>query len=162
MDGVGGSTQEITWQRYNGVRRSKFIAPGETYEDRAGRRFHGGRTGTGDLWTEITKDLVVREALDELGYEFEETEYFFYVIEYLRYVRLNISPFTADALDAWLTQRYIQEQVHDLVVLSDDIRRERRERVREIQWDRRRPIETDERIIERDREVFIARPPRYY
>lgn len=24
MDGVGGGSQEITWQRYNGVRRSKF------------------------------------------------------------------------------------------------------------------------------------------
>jgi len=139
MDGVGGATQEITWQRYNGVRRSKFIAPGEIYEDRSGRRFHGGRTGTGDLWTEITKDLVVRDALDELGYEYEETEYFFYVIEYLRY-----------------------EQVHDLVVLSEDLRRERRERVREIEWERRRPFESDERIIERDREIIFARPRRYY
>lgn len=24
LDGVGGASQEITWQRYNGVRRSKF------------------------------------------------------------------------------------------------------------------------------------------
>jgi hypothetical protein len=90
LDGVGGATQEITWQRYNGVRRSKFIAPGETYEDRSGRRFHGGRNGHGDVWTEITRDLVVREALDELGYEYEETEFFFYVIEYLRYVSLGL------------------------------------------------------------------------
>jgi hypothetical protein len=93
MDGVGGATQDITWQRYNGVRRSKFIAPGEVYEDRSGRRYFGGRSGSGDVWTEITKDLVVREALEELGYEYEETEYFFYVIEYLRYVSLNLSFF---------------------------------------------------------------------
>lgn len=26
MDGAGGSSQEVTWQRYNGVRRAKFLA----------------------------------------------------------------------------------------------------------------------------------------
>ncbi|KAH0544609.1 hypothetical protein FGG08_001258 [Glutinoglossum americanum] len=141
MDGVGGASQEVTWQRYNGVRRSKFIAPGETYEDRSGRRYYGGRSGSGDVWTEITKDLVVREALEELGYEYEETEFFFYVIEYLRY-----------------------EHVLELVELSEDMRRERHERIREIEWERerRRPFESDERIIERDREVIYARPRRYY
>lgn len=40
----------------------------------------------GDLWTEITKDLVVGDAIRQLGYDFEETEYFFYVLQYLRYV----------------------------------------------------------------------------
>jgi len=107
LDGVGGAAQEITWQRYNGVRRSKFIPAGETYEDRSGRRYHGGRNGHGDVWTEITRDLVVRDALDELGYEYEETEFFFYVIEYLRYVslRLCILPYrctrcTTDSNDA--------------------------------------------------------------
>lgn len=39
-----------------------------------------------DMWTEVTKDLVIREAIEEMGYEFEEAENFFYVIEYLRYV----------------------------------------------------------------------------
>jgi hypothetical protein len=38
------------------------------------------------MWTEITKDLVTRAAIKELGYEFDETEYFYYIIEYLRYV----------------------------------------------------------------------------
>jgi hypothetical protein len=38
------------------------------------------------MWTELTKDLVIREAILERGYEFEETEDHFYVIEYLRYV----------------------------------------------------------------------------
>lgn len=38
------------------------------------------------MWTEVTKDLVIKEAIDEMGYEFEETDEFFYVIEYLRYV----------------------------------------------------------------------------
>jgi hypothetical protein len=38
------------------------------------------------MWTEVTKDLVIKEAVEEMGYEYEETEEFFYVIEYLRYV----------------------------------------------------------------------------
>lgn len=39
------------------------------------------------MWTEITKDLVSEEAIKEVGYEYEETEEFYYVMEYLRYVR---------------------------------------------------------------------------
>jgi hypothetical protein len=39
-----------------------------------------------DMWTEITKDLVIREAIDSMGYSCEETDDFFYVMEYLRYV----------------------------------------------------------------------------
>ena len=38
------------------------------------------------MWTEVTKDLVTKEAIEEMGYEYEETDEFFYVIEYLRYV----------------------------------------------------------------------------
>ena len=103
MDGVGGASAEITWQRYNGVRRSKFIANDdavELYDDRQdGRRPLVPRNGFNDsMWTEITKDLVVREALEELGYEFEETEFFFYVIAYLRYVSLVTDSFS---LEQW-------------------------------------------------------------
>ena len=32
--------------------------------------------------------MVVREAIEELGYDYEETEFFFYVFRYLRYVSL--------------------------------------------------------------------------
>lgn len=39
-----------------------------------------------EMWTEITKDLVIREAIEELGYEYEETDQFFYVMDYLKYV----------------------------------------------------------------------------
>lgn len=39
-----------------------------------------------DMWTEVTKDLVTREAIEECGYEYEETESFFYVMQYLKYV----------------------------------------------------------------------------
>jgi hypothetical protein len=38
------------------------------------------------MWTEVTKDLVIREAIDQMGYSCEETEDFFYVMEYLKYV----------------------------------------------------------------------------
>ena len=96
MDGIGGASQEITWQRYNGVRRSNFVAEDERYgelervEERGldkGRRFVGQRDKRESMWTEITKDLVVREAIEGCGYDFEETEFFYYVMEYLRYVR---------------------------------------------------------------------------
>jgi len=148
MDGVGGGGQEVTWQRYNGVRRSKFIPTREKEKEReherdhehrgererettitikeekvkepepAGRemaiyereyereeitggesravgKWHGGRPKEKEqsMWTEITKDLVVREAIEAMGYDFEETEFFFYVIQYLRYVSTP-SPFT--------------------------------------------------------------------
>lgn len=138
MDGVGGGAQEITWQRYNGERRGKFISGDQVYEapygnghssppplaapprgrdtykdeteirersshpprDRGDTREetkityeHRSGGGGGDrhrkrdkMWTEVTKDLVVKEAIDEMGYEYEETDDHFYVMEYLKYV----------------------------------------------------------------------------
>lgn len=109
MDGAGGGAQEITWQRFNGVRRSKFMPDGveEGYGNEIGRPLpppipeprplpaqngeigrRYGREGnpTDGLWTEVTKDLVVKEAIQEMGYEFEETSDFYYIIAYLRYV----------------------------------------------------------------------------
>jgi hypothetical protein len=112
MDGVGGGSQEITWQRYNGVRRSRFIPERDRERDveydrveiDRSRNISGGEIDSirisererdvvpvrkrysDDVWTEITKDLVVREAIERLGYDYEETEYFFYIMEYLRYV----------------------------------------------------------------------------
>lgn len=100
MDGAGGGAQEVTWGRFNGVRRSKFYPDdrGEGYypggaEMVAPPRFGPGRRNPTDgLWTEITKDLVVKEAIEEMGYEFEETEDFYYVIAYLRYVSFHSIP----------------------------------------------------------------------
>ena len=40
-----------------------------------------------DMWTEMTKDLVVRQAIEALGYDYEETDFHFYVMQYLQYVR---------------------------------------------------------------------------
>jgi hypothetical protein len=108
MDGAGGGSQEITWQRYNGVRRSKFMPDGsasdEGYGSEIGRPApapapgaaataggigarYGPRRKEGEgLWTEITKDLVVKEAITQAGYEFEETDDFYYIMSYLKYV----------------------------------------------------------------------------
>ncbi len=212
MDGVGGGSEEITWQKYNGVRRSKFIPERERERDRvverevirdeprressgleieiSSRRRTGGgsyereyerieetsnqqvgfprappKQRVGDLWTEITKDLVVREAIEEMGYDFEETEYFYYIIQYLRYVSFPIRASDAQILIS------SQEDVLELVQLSETIRRERQDRLREIQrerdrlehrnrerdeWERRERRRerdsgfSDERIIERE------------
>jgi hypothetical protein len=101
MDGAGGGSQEITWQRYNGVRRSKFIIGDEVYDSGFGAldRDPGPQPTAvsaptarpSDMWTEVTKDLVVKEAIDYMGYEYEETEFFYYVMDYLRYVRFTPS-----------------------------------------------------------------------
>lgn len=48
MDGVGGASQEVTWQRYNCVRRSNFHADGNEYggDWEVGRpRVDGGEIG---------------------------------------------------------------------------------------------------------------------
>lgn len=222
MDGVGGASEEITWQKYNGVRRSKFIPERERprveererdrVEERVEERIkireeprmesagleieisrgpsrQGGaryereyerteevsdrRVGLprappkqrmGDLWTEITKDLVNKEAIEQMGYDYEETEFFYYIIQYLRYVSLLTSIINR----AHANKR--QEDVLELVQLTDVIRRERRHRLREIErereiferrerdreeWERRdrrrdRGAFEDERIIERE------------
>jgi hypothetical protein len=103
MDGVGGASQEITWQRYNGVRRSKFIPERDSLamydrerdyerEEITDRRIVlPPKNKYGDMWTEITKDLVVKEAIEDLGYDYEETEYFYYVFQYLKYVSFHSS-----------------------------------------------------------------------
>ncbi|KAI9832133.1 MAG: hypothetical protein M1819_004484 [Sarea resinae] len=156
MDGIGGGSQEVTWQRYNGVRRAKFIPDGaepvrgdeivakETIIEREPPPLPIGPPPpprASGLWTEITKDLVVKEAIEQVGFDYEETEYFFYIMDYLRY-----------------------EDVLELVEISEDIRRERRERIREIQWERERVNERrDFRPYEVEREVVYEgrRPGRY-
>lgn len=260
MEGIGGASQEVTWQRYNGVRRSKFIPERErerveireTFEEPEPRtrerieirddsrrsesggmeidisrrtRDHGnhehenleidittnrrkedsGRTyereyerieeitndrrvgmprpppkqRIGDLWTEITKDLVVKEAILELGYDFEETEFFYYIIQYLRYV----SFFSLLPIYSYLRHKLTttKEDVLELVELSERIRQDRKHHVRQIEREReraeRRAFEkdeyersvrrrerdsgfVDERVIERE-VIYDGRPPRH-
>ncbi|KAF2803343.1 uncharacterized protein BDZ99DRAFT_171099 [Mytilinidion resinicola] len=131
MEGQGGGAQEVTWQAYNGVRRSKFIAQDEEISSGFGVP-EKSKPKTKDMWTEITKDLVIKEAIESMGFDYEETEFFFYVMEYLRY-----------------------EDVLQLVELSDDIRRKRQSRFRAIDFEReeirdRRPPKYDERFYERE------------
>jgi len=160
LDGVGGASEEITWQRYNGVRRSRFVPERERERERESQvsisrdfereevsdrrvgRPAPPRNPLDDMWTEITKDLVVKEAIEELGYDYEETEFFFYVFRYLRY-----------------------EDVQELVDLSSRIRKGRRNRIRGIAHEReerkemlalpaprerRRDDVEEERVIERE------------
>ncbi|OJJ48385.1 hypothetical protein ASPZODRAFT_1579904 [Penicilliopsis zonata CBS 506.65] len=104
-----------------GIRRSQFDEKREESTDdeieadrgRIARRYTGIKDKRDRLWTEITKDLVVKEAIERSGYEFEETELFYYVFSYLRY-----------------------EDIAALVELSDKIRRARRRRIHEIHRER--------------------------
>jgi hypothetical protein len=123
MDGVGGGRQEITWQRYNGERRGRFVSGDRAYESDFGNGYSSPppqlppapappreitreikeeiriKETRGDkerprkrdkMWTEVTKDLVIKEAIDEQGYQYEETDDHFYIIEYLRYVSRTV------------------------------------------------------------------------
>lgn len=75
-------------------RRSKFImsdekiSDGDTDFDRGkiGRRYVGVKDRRDRLWTEITKDLVVKEAIERMGFEYEESVSSYYVFSYLQYV----------------------------------------------------------------------------
>lgn len=118
MDGVGGGAQEVYWERYSGNRRGRFISGDRAYEQEYGNgnsapspaplspppapyrerdeEIKITHTRTNEekprrrdrMWTEVTKDLVIKEAIDEMGYDYEETDEHFYVIEYLKYVSL--------------------------------------------------------------------------
>ena len=168
MDGAGGGEQEITWQRYNGVRRSNFYpdgGPGEGYGREVGRPMPppgaggqiGGRYGRErdpkeGLWTEITKDLVSKEAIKEMGYEYEETDDFYYIMTYLGYV--SPAHFTNQAK---LT--VTQEDVSRIVGLSEDIKKDRRKRVKEMEWENR--VEPPP-IAERPRPLPAIEGPPYH
>lgn len=71
------------------------LGPPVRYEAREPRRDR--------LWTEITKDLVAEEAIRERGYEYEEAETSWFVMQHLRYVRLpfyapDFRPFSSTSL----------------------------------------------------------------
>lgn len=119
MDGIGGAATDTTWSKYSGVRRTKFVPERERdIRDDLSNRAPSPPPGLGrervsvsvldrdreieidrvtdrrqpkEMWTEITKDLVIREAIEELGYEYEETDMFFYVMDYMKYVSLVVA-----------------------------------------------------------------------
>jgi len=79
----------VDWRRDNGVRRSRGLG--------------------NELWTEITKDLITREAIEDFGYPYEETDLFYYIFDYLS-----------------------REQIGELIELTADIRRQR---VRDLEYE---------------------------
>lgn len=110
MEGAGGASTETTWQRYSGVRRTKFIPDGqptlEAPEPRSSRDRLSIHLSSGDrekrvslrpkepvmeTWTEITRDLVNKEAIRRMGYQYEERGRFFYIMQYLH----KVSPGTS-------------------------------------------------------------------
>lgn len=51
-----------------------------------GPRYAKHRDPTDGLWTEVTKDLVVKEAIEQMGYEYQENDDFYYIFQYMKYV----------------------------------------------------------------------------
>ncbi|OAL73595.1 hypothetical protein A7D00_1623 [Trichophyton violaceum] len=114
-DGLGDASEDISWRKNNGVRRSRHLSDKYDREvhGTVAKRYVGVKEKREELWTEITKDLVVKEAIEEAGYDYEETADFFYVFSYLEY-----------------------GDVAELVKFTEDYRRRRRDRVLEIQYER--------------------------
>ncbi|KAF4182932.1 hypothetical protein CNMCM8927_009036 [Aspergillus lentulus] len=117
----GSAEQEMRRERRLSTQRSRSIKGHGRLSDenidpkdgRIGRRYIGVKDKRDRLWTEITKDLVVREAIERAGYEYEETESFYYIFSYLGY-----------------------DDISALVALSEDIRRARRQRIQAISRER--------------------------
>lgn len=124
MDGAGGASAEVSWKKYSGVRRTRFIpdrdddvvddSPRKSRDSLSVRIVDTKKSDrrvsvrpppvpTLETWTEITMDLVNREALKRMGYPFEQRPPFFYVMQYLT-----------------------SHEIDDLVSLTAKIRRERR------------------------------------
>ncbi|KAF4548291.1 Hypothetical protein D9617_29g006670 [Elsinoe fawcettii] len=95
-------------------------------------RRDSGPRGRKDMWTEVTKDLVIKEAIQRQGYPYEENDKFFFVTQYLNY-----------------------EDVLRLVELTDEIKQERKKRAAELKWekevDQKSSIGSRSRIDERER-----------
>lgn len=99
---------EVNWRRDNGVRRSRGLG--------------------NELWTEITKDLVTREAIEDCGYQYEETEYFYYIFEYLH-----------------------RDQITELTDITQEIRRRKKPKTPVFMF--HRPRDTDTVTAERVRDI---------
>ncbi|KAL2812376.1 hypothetical protein BJX63DRAFT_247001 [Aspergillus granulosus] len=64
---------------------------GDTPSGKVGRRYIGVKDRKERLWTEITKDLVVKEAIERAGYEYEEMDSFYYIFTNLHPVSSTCS-----------------------------------------------------------------------
>ncbi|RDW72453.1 uncharacterized protein DSM5745_07625 [Aspergillus mulundensis] len=86
---------------------------GDNPRGKVGPRYIGIKDRRERLWTEITKELVVREAIERAGYEYEELDTSYYIFSYLH-----------------------PDDVSALIEDSDNIRGARRRRIQEIQRER--------------------------
>lgn len=90
----GSTGQDVPPSRHQD-RKTKFTASDEQHSGddtdygraRVARRYVGVKEKRERLWTEITKDLVVKEAIERMGYEYEETVTSYFIFSYLQYVR---------------------------------------------------------------------------
>lgn len=95
--GNGSAEQEMRRERRVSTKRSRSMNNRERLSDenidrkrgQVARRYIGVKDKRDRLWTEITKDLVVKEGIERAGYEYEETDSFYYIFSYLRYVSLG-------------------------------------------------------------------------
>ncbi|KAI2741721.1 hypothetical protein DTO013E5_5142 [Penicillium roqueforti] len=88
----------------------------EVETGRIAQQVTGADESPNDRWTEIAKRLVVREAIEQLGFEYEETRTCYYIFSYLK-----------------------PEDIDELVELTDEIRSARRRRIHDIQRERSVP-----------------------
>ncbi|KAL5042685.1 hypothetical protein BDW71DRAFT_210927 [Aspergillus fruticulosus] len=109
---------------------------GDTARGKVGPRYIGVKDRRDRLWTEITKDLVVREAIERAGYEYEEFDSFYYIFSYLH-----------------------PDEVSALVEDSDTIRRARRRRIKEIQRERASLPPSSRRSPNKSAPLLAERPP---
>lgn len=129
-----------SWRRDNGVRRSRGLG--------------------NELWTEITKDLVTREAIEDCGYQYEETEFFYYIFEYLH--RDQIAELTDLTTDIRRRKLFTTGSKKPIFVFHRpkndmaDSTSARIERVRDIEYEsiagRERDRERERRTLDWDRE----------
>ncbi|KAL4920875.1 hypothetical protein BDW62DRAFT_175468 [Aspergillus aurantiobrunneus] len=109
---------------------------GDTPRGKVGPRYIGVRDRRDRLWTEITKDLVVKEAIERAGFEYEEMDSVYYIFSYLH-----------------------PDDVSALVEHSDDIRRARRRRIQEIQRERASVPPSSRRSPNKSAPALPERPP---
>ncbi|EKV10772.1 hypothetical protein PDIG_55030 [Penicillium digitatum PHI26] len=93
--------------------KPRHVSVDEVETGRTARKFIYPEKTQNDQWTEIAKRMVVREAIEQMGYEYEETRTCYYIFSYLK-----------------------SEDIDELVELSDEIRSARRRRIRDIQQER--------------------------
>ena len=66
--------------------RLAYIMPAYEVFDDIEKRFGVRPSLVDNFWTEISKDLVSADAIKGAGWEYKETEDYYYVMEYLEYV----------------------------------------------------------------------------